>query len=228
MSSPDPPEILASSTLHLLTTRLHRLTYLLTGDTTWTGTPTPPEKPSSHEETVSRRLAELERELGDLSSRFAVVREVLAVYDRFPELFTSTSTPITTTSPNPEDNQQPPSTPIVSDLDQKTTTSLILSHATTYPETASRLTSLSDTPIPPAETSTSLISLQPRMDKLAGVQAQQMGEISELRVRSARVVKRWYEVVVLGGGEVWGEWEGRVEGVERGVRRGEVAVQREG
>lgn len=51
-------------------------------------------------------------------------------------------------------------------------------------------------------------------------------EVSELRVRSARVLQRWYEVGLVGGGECWAEWEGKVEGVERGVRRAEVARER--
>ena len=66
------------------------------------------------------------------------------------------------------------------------------------------------------------------MEKLSGVQDAQSREIAELRVRTAKVLQRVYEVSLLGGGEVWGEWEGRIENVERGVRRGEVAVGREG
>lgn len=46
--------------------------------------------------------------------------------------------------------------------------------------------------------------------------------MSELRVRTARVLQRWYEVGVVGSGECWAEWEGRLEGVEREVRRREV------
>lgn len=69
----------AGSTLHLLEARLHRLTYLLTGDAAWTGTPTPPAKPSSHDETISRRLQRLEGELERLSGRSAAVRDVLGL-----------------------------------------------------------------------------------------------------------------------------------------------------
>jgi hypothetical protein len=72
-----------------------------------------------------------------------------------------------------------------------------------------------------------LIELQPRIDTLSKRQEEQAREVAELRVRTAKVLQRWYEVSVLGGGEVWGEWEGRIEGVERGVRRGEVNRERE-
>lgn len=45
--------------------------------------------------------------------------------------------------------------------------------------------------------------------------------MAELRIRSARVIQRWYEVGVLGESECWSEWEGRVVQVEKRVRRGE-------
>ncbi|KAJ0427014.1 hypothetical protein BJY00DRAFT_306999 [Aspergillus carlsbadensis] len=233
------PTKTASSTLHLLESRLHRLTYLLTGDAAWTGSPTSPAKPSSHEETISRRLLHLESELERLRDRSAVARDVLGLYDRFPDLFKApASTPLpshlnskagadnepaTTTDPSPTSSpSEDPSLPL------STQTAIILSYTTSFPETASRLTSLQDLPIPPATQSASLIELQPRIDTLSKKQEEQAHEIAELRVRTAKVLQRWYEVSVLGGGEVWGEWEGRIEGVERGVRRGEVNREREG
>jgi hypothetical protein len=51
--------------------------------------------------------------------------------------------------------------------------------------------------------------------------------VAELRKRSARAVVRWHEVVVVGQGRCWVEWEGRVRGVERGVRRLERKRERE-
>lgn len=45
--------------------------------------------------------------------------------------------------------------------------------------------------------------------------------MAELRIRSARVIQRWYEVGVLGESECWSEWEGRVVQVEKRVRKGE-------
>jgi hypothetical protein len=35
------------------------------------------------------------------------------------------------------------------------------------------------------------------------------------------------EVGIVGAGEVWGEWEERVEDVEKGVRRREVLRERD-
>ncbi|KAL6234953.1 hypothetical protein BDW75DRAFT_240650 [Aspergillus navahoensis] len=227
-------ETAASSTLYLLESRLHRLAYLLTGDTTWTGTPNPPSKPPSYDETVSRRIQRLESELGDLAGKVSVVRDVLGLYERFPDLFksiSSTTSPTANTTeqtdpcsetPQPADPETEPSPPLAVML------SIILSYASLIPETASRLTSLTDTPIPDASLSASLIGLQPRMDRLAAKQDEQSREIAELRVRTAKVLQRYYEISLLGGGEVWGEWEGRIESVERGVKRVEVARGREG
>lgn len=102
----------------------------------------------------------------------------------------------------------------------------MLSYATAFPETASRLTSLKDLPIPEAHKSAALVELQPRFDRLAQTQSEQAAAISELRVRSARVLQRWYEVGLVGSGECWAEWEGRLEDVEREVRRTEVIRER--
>lgn len=54
-------------------------------------------------------------------------------------------------------------------------------------------------------------------------QAEQAREMAELRTRSALLMKRWMEVGIVGGGEVWGDWEERVREVERGVRQFEVS-----
>ncbi|KAL4778062.1 hypothetical protein BJX76DRAFT_363091, partial [Aspergillus varians] len=212
-TQPQPPtqiELTAASTLHLLEARLHRLTYLLTGDTAWTGTPTPPSKPASHDETVSRRLQRLEGDLESLSARFGAVRDVLGLYDRFPDLFRPTplheqqqqqqqqqrqqeSPDESSPDADPISNSNSTPNPDSTNLPLQTLLSIILSYASAIPETASRLTSLNDTPIPDAALSASLIELTPRMEKLAAVQEQQAGEVGELRVRTARVVQRFYE-----------------------------------
>lgn len=88
-------DAVAGATIELLEARLRRLSYLLTGATEWTGVPTTPEKPASLDETVSRRLARLERELEKLSRSVPAVRDViqLRMYSAI-ESFTSHLTPI--------------------------------------------------------------------------------------------------------------------------------------
>jgi hypothetical protein len=70
-------EAVAGATIELLEARLRRLSYLLSGGTDWTGVPSTPEKPASLDETVSRRLARLERELEKLSRAVPAVRDVI-------------------------------------------------------------------------------------------------------------------------------------------------------
>ncbi|KAF7717807.1 Uncharacterized protein PECH_008446 [Penicillium ucsense] len=198
-------EEVASATIELLEARLARLSYLLTGNADWTGTPSGPQKPASLDDTVSRRFIRLERELEKLSRAVPAVRDLIQLHDRFPDLFNST-----------------PPRDVPEHLSPRTLASIVLSYATAFPETASRLTSLNDLPIPDATTSASLIAMQPRLDRIAQTQEEQAATVSELRVRTARVLQRWYEVGVMGSGECWAEWEGRLEGLEREVRRREV------
>ncbi|EEH32974.1 hypothetical protein PAAG_04027 [Paracoccidioides lutzii Pb01] len=210
----------AADTIELLESRLRRIEYLLTGEASWTGQrPRIPTVSGACRKPATTRLAELEYELNGLARTVPAVRDVLALYSRFPDLFQSIpDTTSTSTSANPQS--------IPTTLPLPALTSIILSYASAFPETASRLTSLKDLPIPPAALSASLIELQPRLDRLAAVQEQQAAEIAELRARSALLAKRWVEVGVVGGSEVWGEWEGRVERVEKAVRRLEVEAER--
>lgn len=131
--------------------------------------------------------------------------------DRFPDLLHTT----------------PPDT-LPETLTTQNLASIVLSYASAFPETASRLTSLNDLPIPDASTSAALIQLQPQIDRVSKGQDEQAKVVSELRVRTAKALQRWYEVGLVGSGECWAEWEGRLEDVEREIRRGEVGrVRRE-
>lgn len=83
-----------------------------------------------------------------------------------------------------------------------------------------------DTPIPDPALSAELASLLPKMKGIEVTQLAQEAEIAELRARSEELVSRWYEERVVRYGEFVAGVEGRVERVERGVRR--VARAREG
>ncbi|EEH02866.1 conserved hypothetical protein [Histoplasma capsulatum G186AR] len=215
----------AADTIELLESRLRRIEYLLSGESSWTGEPrrlTTATGVGDGEKPAMTRLAKLEYELKALANKVPAVRDVLALSrpfvfilvrykaaaanlstdSRFPDLFQSIHpiTTTTTTSSSSSSSPQPPAIP--STLSQQALTSIILSYASAFPETASRLTSLKDLPIPPASLSASLIELQPRLDRLVAVQEQQAAEIAELRARSALVAKRWVEVGVLGGSEI--------------------------
>lgn len=226
-------DAVASATIELLEGRLHRLEYLLTGETQWTGQPSAAPKTESLDDTVARRLDKLENTLNSLSKSNPAVRDVLQLCkllanlmlgcccclliklnpdSRFPDLFPGTSS---------AQNESIPA-----DLTTQNLASIVLSYATAFPETASRLSSLKDLPIPDAQASTALIELQPRLQKLLSIQERQAIEISELRARSARLLQRWYELGVLENSECWAEWESRLEDIEREVKRREVIRDR--
>lgn len=133
----------------------------------------------------------------------------------------------------PSDSSHPDIFPSLTPADDHATFSnaeqlaIIDSYATLFPTTASRLTSVQNLPIPSAESSASLISLHPRLAKVELLQKSQSDEMADLRYRTAAVLQRWYEVGVLGQGECWSEWEGRVMEVEKAARREEAARSRE-
>ncbi|KAK2761129.1 hypothetical protein FQN54_001649 [Arachnomyces sp. PD_36] len=231
-------ESTGADTIELLESRLRRIEFLLSGNSSWTGEPSSsvPDpglgrnsreggrddeeeeqeggadrwEDKQQQRPVATRLAKLEHDLKVLSAEMPAVRQVLQLYTNYPELFQTPTSPHT----------------LPATLTTQNLSSIVLSHAAAFPETASRLASLKDLPIPKAAESKALIELQPRLEEAAITQDRLGEEVSELRVRSARVLQRWYEVGLVGGGECWAEWEGRVEGVERGVRREEVARER--
>lgn len=69
--------------------------------------------------------------------------------------------------------------------------------------------------------------LEPRLAEVELEQRLQAMELAELRSRTAAIIQRWYELGVLGGGECWTEWEGRVETVEKNIRQKEVIQAQE-
>ncbi|KAH7342232.1 hypothetical protein BKA65DRAFT_503697 [Rhexocercosporidium sp. MPI-PUGE-AT-0058] len=188
----------ATETIDLLEARLRRIEFAISGQNE--------HAPSStNAASATQRLASLEHSLHQLASKSRVIQELLRLHSKHPDLFQS---------PNPQD--------IPTTLDTNTLLSIIMSSASSYPSTSSRLTSIMDVPIPPAELSTQLIDLQPRIAKLEALQAAQNKDIAELRERSAAVLQKWYVSDVLGAGEAWADVEGRVERIEQRVRRVEL------
>jgi hypothetical protein len=64
-------------TLSMLEERLHRLEFLLHGTSNSSGIPEPAPAPSTRDDTVSARLANVESNLRRLASRHGVVQDVL-------------------------------------------------------------------------------------------------------------------------------------------------------
>lgn len=108
---------------------------------------------------------------------------------------------------------------IPSQLSTEAILAVVTAHAPLYHQTASQLTSIRDLAIPSSSLSTSLIALLPRIARLQATQDAQAREMAALRAQSAKAVQRWYELGVLGQGECWAEWEGRMEECEKRARR---------
>ena len=98
----------------------------------------------------------------------------------------------------------------------------IISCATLYSTTASQLTSIKDLPVPVSEMFACLISLHPRLARIEALQNSEAQEITGLKLRTASVLQRWYEIRILAGGECWTEWEDKIVQVERSVRKEEA------
>ncbi len=117
----------------------------------------------------------------------------------------------------------PPSQP-PTQLSPEAVRAAVLSFASAFPSTASALTAVtSDTPIPDPALSAALVAQVPRMRAIQETQKTHEAEIAELRARSERLVRSWYEGGVLGRSRFVADIEGRVEKVESGVRRAERA-----
>lgn len=72
----------------------------------------------------------------------------------------------------------------------------------------------------PAE-SAALIALSGRMKAVEATQVAQADEMAQLRRRSEALIRRWYEASLLQSSQGLADVEGRVERVERRVRRAE-------
>ncbi|KAL3418951.1 nuclear distribution protein [Phlyctema vagabunda] len=196
-----PLDKTATETIDLLEARLRRIEYALRGGQS-VEDPLP-----SKEDSATKRLQDLEHTLHELASRSRVIQDLLRLRDaRYPDLFQAVSSKEVPTS-----------------LDAASILSIVLASASSYPSTASRLTSITDMPIPSADSSAQLIELQPRIAKVEVLQRAQQADIAELRQRTAATLQRWYALDVLGAGDGWAELEGRVEAVEQRVRRATLA-----
>ena len=111
--------------------------------------------------------------------------------------------------------------------DLSTIASIVLSHATLYPETASRLSSLQTLHVPPASQSSKLVSLMQKLEQLHQEEQRKQDEVRDLRDRSARCLEWWVKVAVVAMGDVWEDWERRIADLERRLTRWERRAKEE-
>jgi hypothetical protein len=180
---------------------------------------------SESSRTVTARLATLESGLNHLASRSKAVQDILRLRKISKQILESILICLENLHPDLYDLSNVEKDPLL--LDVSSQLAIILASAPSYHSTASRLTSIHDVPLPRAESSAALVALQPRVGKMELLQESQARQMSDLRSRSAAVLERWYEIGVLGGGDCWDEWEGRIGRVERTLKRHEAALKRE-
>ncbi|KAJ9612561.1 hypothetical protein H2200_004158 [Cladophialophora chaetospira] len=214
-SAVDDPEAAARGTLALLETRLHRLEFLLSGGSDDDGYPPATTTPGSGNGTLRARLDALEASLAKLKrltgTPGSVIRDVDRLSSAYPDLFGQTTTSLDTSKAE----------------DLSTLASIVLAHAALYPETSSRLSSLQTLQVPPADQSSKLLSLMPKLEQLRQEDQRMQDEVRDLRERSARCLEWWVKVGVVGMDDVWENWEKRITDVERNVIRWEHRAKEE-
>ncbi|KFA72179.1 hypothetical protein S40288_06016 [Stachybotrys chartarum IBT 40288] len=190
------------STLSLLESRVRRIEHILYGQAA---------APSlARDASAVNKIGGLEKRFSLLLSNIRVYSELLKIYKANSDIFHS---------PHPS---EPPS-----QLSPEAIQSIVLASASSYPATLSALTAIKDSPVPDLSESTSLIALSQRMRAVEATQLAQAAEMAELRRRSEAVVRSWYEGGVLRTSQVLADVEGRMERVERRVRRAEHAREEE-
>lgn len=212
----DPPDatLTALSTLSLLNLRLSRLEFLLTG----TSSSQDPEHQSPALQKTVPAHHSIPSQIHTLENRFtnlkrldglpgSLVRMVDTLRREYPEIFSSSATQPSSETTNTKDLSQ--------HADQ------VLSHATLYTSTSSRLQTLQTLRIPPAAHSAKLIEQGPRVKALAQRQERLDADIDNLKERSVNVVSWWRENEIDGMNELWDDWQERVKACERSIRREE-------
>ncbi|KAK4074456.1 uncharacterized protein Triagg1_5052 [Trichoderma aggressivum f. europaeum] len=200
----DPLDKTTLATISLLESRLLRIEHLLYGTTA-----SPFSSQTQHDAALGKMDA-LERRFSRMISQIRVYAELLKIYKSTPDLF----------------HAPPPSQP-PSQLDSEAVQSIVLSAASSFPATLSALTAVKDIPIPESSASAGLISLTQRMKAIEATQLAQAAEISALRSRSEALVRSWYENGAVVNSQVLAHTEGKIQRVEREVRRRERSFEEE-
>ncbi|QYT04465.1 hypothetical protein H0G86_011371 [Trichoderma simmonsii] len=200
----DPLDKTTLATISLLESRLLRIEHLLYGTTA-----SPFSSQTQHDAALAK-MDGLERRFSRMISQIRVYAELLKIYKSNPDLF-----------------HAPPPTQPPSQLDSEAVQSIVLSAASSFPATLSALTAVKDIPIPESSSSANLISLTQRMKAIEATQIAQAAEISALRSRSEALVRSWYENGAVVNSQVLAHTEGKIQRVEREVRRRERIIEEE-
>jgi len=103
----------------------------------------------------------------------------------------------------------------------------VLATASTFYSAQSILSNLEGIKLEDASMLVPLVAMQESLAMAQARQRAQENEIGELRERTARLLARWHQDLVLTSGEQLADWEERLLDVERVIRRREVAQARD-
>ena len=87
---------------------------------------------------------------------------------------------------------------------------MVVERATSFATTASQLKALEDQQIPTTEGFSKLAALRPRIAEAETRQLQQALKLSELRRRNGLINQRYKQVMVLGAGRCWVDYNERL------------------
>ncbi len=135
---------------------------------------------------------------------------------RFPGLMTAVSKHKDVLRPQHDDDNDdgPP-------LDATHKAVLVVERATSFATTASQLQALHDQQIPTTDGFTKLAILRPRIAEAEDRQLQQALKISELRRRNGLMNQRYKQVMFLGAGRCWVDYNERLTKALRALVREE-------
>ena len=105
---------------------------------------------------------------------------------------------------------------------------IVLASSATFQSAQAKLSSLDGMKLENATDLVPMAAMLPELASIMAVHEAQEKEITELQQRSVMLLAEWYSNSVLEGNRRWADWEDRLLGVERVVRRREIAREKEG
>ncbi|KAI4607667.1 hypothetical protein J4E83_009564 [Alternaria metachromatica] len=183
-------------TFSLLESRLDRLEYILGG---------PQDNTKDKQKTIPDRIHRIEQSLQQLAGKTALLDEANNLLSKHKDVLKTQH----------DDNDDGPP------LDTAQKAVLVTERATSFATTASQLQALEDQQIPTTDGFAKLAVLRPRIAEAEERQLQQALKISELRKRNGLLNQRYQQVMLLGAGRCWVDYDERLRKALRALVREE-------
>ncbi|KAI4633668.1 uncharacterized protein J4E87_000832 [Alternaria ethzedia] len=183
-------------TFSLLESRLDRLEYILGG---------PQDNTKDKQKTIPDRIHRIEQSLQQLAGKTALLDEANNLLSKHKDVLKTQ---------HDDSHDGPP-------LDNAQKAVLVTERATSFATTASQLQALEDQQIPTTDGFAKLAVLRPRIAEAEERQLQQALKISELRKRNGLLNQRYQQVMLLGAGRCWVDYDERLRKALRALVREE-------